>query len=1173
MGGVSVAGRGLGDKVHGERRRTLLGAGWHVIMRAAIEERAMRLQRLRWVWLAAGLVASGTTRVAAASGETKPEELKALWTIGTSDRDCAEFALAPDGWREYRTRFADDAVFIVGRSDVRQDWPYVHPGPADAWAGSRQHTFVVFFGLKAPPTGDCRLFIELVDTHSQAPPKWKISVNGWGLEYQMPAGAGDDSLNGKPSAGRPQRCVIPVPAAALQAGNNVLTLRSVAGSWVVYDALDLHAPADTDGAPVESMTTILGGADRPVLIQRDGQLWQQVQVSIQHTGDRADASLSVDGGPAVPVALKPGNQQIDATVPAIQQARSVKVALQVGEKTVAQQPVELKPVRQWVVYLLPHSHNDIGYTHVQTEVEKKQWEYLEQAIETARKTADYPAGARFRWNVEVMWAIDGYLRQASPEKQQAFVDAVKAGWIELDALYGNELTALCRPEELIRLVECGGQVAHRCGVPLESAMISDVPGYTWGIVSVLAQAGVKYFSVGPNPGDRIGGTLAEWGDKPFYWQSPSGQERVLCWVAGKGYAFFHGANLAKTGAEPLLAYLNQLDQARYPYDLVQLRYSVGGDNGPPDPAMCDVVRKWNDTYAYPRLVISTTSEMCRALEDHYRDQIPQFRGDFTPYWEDGAASSAEETAINRRTAEKLVQAETLYALLAPDQYPADAFYDAWRNVILYDEHTWGAWNSISEPDAPFVKDQWKIKQAFALDGHQQASDLLNAALKLRGSAAGDAAAIEVVNTTVWPRTDWVFAPDGISRIGDVVMDDAGAVVPAQRVSDGGLVFLASDVPPLASKRYTVKVGQPPATGRAKAEGLTLTNGTITVRVDPATGAIASLRAAGIENDLVDSKAGVTLNDYIYLPGADVKDAQRNGPVKVSVKEAGPFWAALLVESDAPGCNKLTRQIIVADGLDQVSIIDTIDKQAVRAKEGVHFGFGFNVPGGVVRMDIPFAVARPEADQLPGACRNWFTVQRWVDVSNEDYGVTWVTLDAPLIEIGGLTANLPGPQAPENFLRHIAPSQTIYSWVMNNHWHTNYKADQGGAATFCYVVRPHRGTLVPDEAARLAIGCSQRLIAVPAPADPAKAAALAQPRLRVSPPAVIVSSFKPSADGKALMVRLFNSTDRPASATLAWSDPVPRATGLSSPSEERGAAVPGPLEVPAWGVATLRCERP
>ncbi len=43
--------------------------------------------------------------------------------------------------------------------------------------------------------------------------------------------------------------------------------------------------------------------------------------------------------------------------------------------------------------------------------------------------------------------------------------------------------------------------------------------------------------------------------------------------------------------------------------------------------------------------------------------------------------------------------------------------------------------------------------------------------------------------------------------------------------------------------------------------------------------------------------------------------------------------------------------------------------------------------------------------MPSACKNWLTVGRWVDVANAEFGVTWVTLDAPLVEVGGITATL------------------------------------------------------------------------------------------------------------------------------------------------------------------------
>ena len=75
-------------------------------------------------------------------------------------------------------------------------------------------------------------------------------------------------------------------------------------------------------------------------------------------------------------------------------------------------------------------------------------------------------------------------------------------------------------------------------------------------------------------------------------------------------------------------------------------------------------------------------------------------------------------------------------MLGEKPYPAQQFFQPLRNVILYDEHTWGAYNSIDEPDAPFVKAQWKIKQAFALDGNAQSKKLLDEVLDSSRRPAG-----------------------------------------------------------------------------------------------------------------------------------------------------------------------------------------------------------------------------------------------------------------------------------------------------------------------------------------------------------------------------------------------------------------------------------------------------
>ena len=58
--------------------------------------------------------------------------------------------------------------------------------------------------------------------------------------------------------------------------------------------------------------------------------------------------------------------------------------------------------------------------------------------------------------------------------------------------------------------------------------------------------------------------------------------------------------------------------------------------------------------------------------------IPEVRGDFTGYWEDGAASTARETAMSRAAAGRLVQAEALWSILGRDGFPAAKDDEAWR---------------------------------------------------------------------------------------------------------------------------------------------------------------------------------------------------------------------------------------------------------------------------------------------------------------------------------------------------------------------------------------------------------------------------------------------------------------------------------------------------------------
>jgi alpha-mannosidase len=942
----------------------------------------------------------------------------------------------------------------------------------------------------------------------------------------------------------------------------------------------------------------------PALVKKGGGLMQPVRMEVSHIAPPADAVVTRDGAELERLHLETGYNLAYVHVPAaearfrgpVPAERTVELAVTYADGGRLAFTLRLRPVVRRDLYFLPHSHLDIGYSDHQDVVEKKHWGYYEQAIELAKKTAGYPEGARFKWNVEQLWPVESYLAGASEAKKRAFFEAVKKGWIGLQALFANELTGVCHPEELFHLTDFARRLAKESGVAIDTAMVTDIPGSTWSVVPAFAQSGVRYFSSGPNympflpdGGDRIGNALKAWADRPFYWVGPSGQDKILFWMAGRGYSWFHGLNMGSIERAPrrsLFDYLDELDAKGYPYSVIQVRYTVGGDNGPPDPNLPDFVRAWNEEYVSPRLVIATAGEMFAELEKRHGDIIPAAGGDFTPYWEDGVASTACETALNRRSAERLLQAETLWAMAGTMDFPAAEFAAAWREVVLWDEHTWGAHDSVSNPDGENARSQWEYKRGIALRADQQSRGLLERAMARAAGGAGKSAgrkkrgsALDIINTCSWPRTDIAIVPAELSRAGDLVKDEAGLVVPSQRLTTGELAVLAAGVPAFGAKRYSICRGsaegesagqeadnQPPAGRPARAKGLALENGFISAVADPLTGALRSLRwtcGTGETRELVDTSEEPGLDHYLYVPGRDPAAARGPGAVKTSAGETGPLVASLVVESDAPGARGLRREYRLFRGLDRLEVTNILDKDKVRQKESVHFAFPFAVPEPRPRVDAGWGLVRAETDQLPGANRDYFCPQNAVDVSNADWGVTWVTLDAPLAEIGRMNDETLREANYRVWRKTLEPSSRLYSYAMNNSWHTNYKADQEGRVTLRYAVRPHLGF----EAAavrRAGMEAARPFVVVEARGGRRPGLPLA-----VEPAAFVVTSLRPAADEKRIIMRVYNPSGRPETLRLGGALAKRRGIYLSDPAESKREKVTGHLLVPAFGVLTLR----
>ncbi|HTY57977.1 MAG TPA: hypothetical protein VMF59_04130, partial [Bacteroidota bacterium] len=593
-----------------------------------------------------------------------------------------------------------------------------------------------------------------------------------------------------------------------------------------------------------------------------------------------------------------------------------------------------------------------------------------------------------------------------------------------------------------------------------------------------------------------------------------------------------------------------------------VRYTVGGDNGPPDPNLPDVVRAWNEQYLSPRFAIATTEELFERFEKKYGNTLPVRRGDLTPYWEDGAASTARELAENRETAEALAQTETLYALLRDAPYAPATVYGAWRGVHLFDEHTWGAANSITDPDSPDVKAQWAYKLAFLRTAQQDERALRDAVV--HPFPPVPQGAVDIVNTCSWPRAGIVILPHSLALAGLRARESTGRPVPAQRLSTGETALFLEDVPPLGCLRVLFEPGEPFVPGTpVSVKGTTLRGGILEAAVDPATGSISTLRAGG--GNLVDRSAG-GLNGYFYVPGRDPRRARQDTSVAVHVADSGPLVASLHVVSRPPGGTALTRTVRVTAGTDRVEIIDTLWKSPVREKESVHFGFPLRIPGATIRVDNAFGIIRPDSDQLPGSCRDFFTAEHWVDASNESTGVTLAVPDAPLVEIGTMTDETQNRGGVRSWKEHAGGGSLLWSYAMNNYWHTNYKADQEGQTVFRYAVIPH-GVFDPSAAEKAGIEASQPLIPVPPQEGIAPGASL----LTIEPQGVIATAFKPASDGKGWILHLYNAGGGRASLRMTWHGGGKGTFYRSDLAERRGAELQLPVLMPASGIAIVRIE--
>jgi len=1063
-------------------------------------------------------------------GPGRLPETRTAFAIGAVDGQYGEFAIAGD-FPQYPARFPDDVTVDLAAGEAASTVPYVLPGPQDGWAGGRAHSLTIRFPLERVPAGEGHFLAALIGSQGQYGQRQRVDINGEAATIVFPPKGTSDGVLSDPAQARPDWRGITFSTELLKPGENTIRLTSVGGSWALLDGISLTLVEGESGAPRLPAMSV---EPTPLLKDVGGRLMQALRVVVTNRGRAVEGTL--ESAPAGTKRFRPladlrvpfGETELFAFVRPVEKETQLDVRFR-GAGTELSSPVTIRPARRMTLYIAPSVHTDIGYTHLQQDVYEVQAKVLDDAVRFCQETAAYPDDARFRWNLETAWQIDNYRRQRGEAALARVMELVRKGQMEVSGLYLNMLSALCGHDELCELTARAREVRERYSAPVTCATTTDNPTYTWAYPGLLNGSGIRYLAMGCN--ETRGPFISNGGGMPpIWWQGYDGQ-RVLMWFA-MGYAHASSFICGEDEMEGrVLGYLGAFSEERYPYDMV-LAYGGFGDNSAIARGFCDTVRAWNEKWAYPRLRVSLTSEFFRDLEARWGDRVPTRTGDMGDYWEDGAASSALETALSRRVHWQLPLARTLstWRWLEGAEYPAQAVDDSYSNLLLYDEHTWGAYNSISDPEIDFVTKQFATKAAFCTDSAAATTRLLNAAATPVAERART-----VLNPCPWQRSGPIW-------FGDSPTDGPGAWL--------------WDVDALSTTTVADTSVAPPAIEEANGRRV-LENELYRLEVSDQTGAIVSLYDKDIDRELVDAKSPYGLNELVYDAGQPPNPVVRTKPASARVESIirHPFATTLVVVTSCGKVTSARSEITLYDHVKRIDVRNVLDKEQTYDKEAVYLAFPFRVPDGTFRLQGPTSVTVPERDQLAGGTRDWYSVQDYIDISNPRFGVTWSSVDAPLVSLCDINT--------DKWLKALDLSnQTVFSYIMNNYWFTNYKAGQGGRLVFRYSLTSHRGPYDAVAASRFGAEASAGFMIWRGADDLHRLVEVGDPRLVL----LSMAPADPSSEARKVLVRLWNLSDSPVTAPVRIAQHA-----VTSAREVQLTAEPvGPVR-PAKGAAEVTCK--
>jgi hypothetical protein len=320
-----------------------------------------------------------------------------------------------------------------------------------------------------------------------------------------------------------------------------------------------------------------------------------------------------------------------------------------------------------------------------------------------------------------------------------------------------------------------------------------------------------------------------------------------------------------------------------------------------------------------------------------------------------------------------------------------------------------------------------------------------------------------------------------------------------------------------------------------------------VVVDTKTGALETLFDKDLKHDFAGSYRGWGVGEYVYEWIDDPAGRQAQFELDFSREDAGVRFtdvaykyetakkvtvqppeiyqgrASIRVDIEAEGILSASCTYALEPRTKVLEVKWVLHKKAILDPESVVIAFPFNLGKPDFRFDMGGVPSAPHVDQIPGAVRDYFPIQRWAAVNDGDKGVVIASIEAPLVQLGGITSTQWNRD-------HFDPeSPSIMAWPLNNHWEVNFKASQEGEVPLTYRLTTHAGPTDDTHASRFA---AEQTVVPIVLRDQVRFGEQQAQFLDISADSEVLVTAKPASRENSVVVRFQNLLGTPQTVPVA-----------------------------------------